>query len=95
MQTEIALSTIEAEYIVLSQNMIDIIAILELIRELRDVYYLSKDKPLINYTLFENNNKALQLAKEPKYRPRSKHIVLKYHNVTQRLIVNYNCLKGL
>ena len=80
MQTEIALSTTEAEYIALSQSMREIIPILEMLHELRNVYDLSKDKPLINCTLFEDNNGALQLAKEPKYRPRTKHIALKYHH---------------
>ena len=83
MQTEIALSTTEAEYIALSQSMREIIPILEMIHELRNVYDLSKDKPLINCTLFEDNNGALQLAKEPKYRPRTKHIALKYHHFRQ------------
>ena len=32
-----------------------IIPILEMIHELKDVYDLSKDKPLINCTLFEDN----------------------------------------
>ena len=77
------MSTTEAEYIALSQSMREIIPILEMIHELRNVYDLSKDKPLINCTLFEDNNGALQLAKEPKYRPRTKHIALKYHHFRQ------------
>ena len=30
--------------------------------------------------LFEDNNGALELARAPKYRPRTKHIALKYHH---------------
>ena len=80
MQTEIALSTTEAEYIALSQSMREVIPLLEMIHELRSIYLLSEDKPIIKCTLFEDNNGALALAKEPKYRPRTKHIALKYHH---------------
>ena len=83
MQTEIALSTTEAEYIALSQSLREIIPLLEMMHELRNVYELAEDKPLINCTLFEDNNGALQLAREPKYRPRTKHITLKYHHFRQ------------
>ena len=54
-----------------------------MLNEIRKVYDISQEKPSINCTLFEDNNGALQLAKEPKYRPRTKHIALKYHHFRQ------------
>ena len=38
------------------------------------------DTPITHSTVFEDNNGALELAREPKYRPRTKHIGIKYHN---------------
>ena len=37
-------------------------------------------KPNVKCTVFEDNNGALELAKAPKMRPRTKHIALKYHH---------------
>jgi len=34
--------------------------------------------PKIHCRVFEDNNEALELAKTPKYRPRTKHINIKY-----------------
>ena len=34
----------------------------------------------IKYAVFEDNNRVLEFAKSPKIRPRTKHIVIKYHH---------------
>lgn len=80
MQTEIALSTTEAEYIALSQAMRDLIPFTTMAAELGTVYSNEKLTPKILCRLFEDNNGALLLAKEHRYRPRTKHIALKYHH---------------
>ena len=80
MQSEIALSTTEAEYIVLSQAMRDLIPFVNILAELQTFYSDQVDKPQILCRLFEDNNGALLLATEQKYRPRTKHISLKYHH---------------
>ena len=80
MQTEIALSTTEAEYIALSQAMRDVIPFMNVLSELQDFYSTKTSKPKILCRLFEDNNGALTMAKEEKYRPRTKHIALKYHH---------------
>jgi hypothetical protein len=79
MQTEIALSTTEAEYIALSQAMRDVIPFANILTELQTFYSDQVSKPQIMCRLFEDNNGALLLATEQKYRPRTKHISLKYH----------------
>lgn len=33
----------------------------------------------MKYTVFEDNNRALEMAKIPKIRPRTKHIGIKYY----------------
>ena len=80
MMTEITLSTTEAEYVALSHSMRDVIPFLDFITEVTNYYELNLDKPHVKCTLFEDNNGALELAKAPKYRPRTKHIALKYHH---------------
>ena len=80
MQTEIALSTTESEYIALSQSLRDVIPFMNVVRELNPLFDSSVPKPTIMCQLFEDNNGALTLAKDPKYRPRTKHIALKYHH---------------
>ena len=80
MQTEIALSTTESEYIALSQAMRDVIPFVNLLTELQSFYADDVSKPRIICKLFEDNNGALLMAKEQKYRPRTKHIALKYHH---------------
>ena len=80
MQTEIALSTTEAEYIALSQAMRDVIPFMNVLSELQSFYSTKTSEPKILCRLFEDNNGALTMAKEEKYRPRTKHIALKYHH---------------
>ena len=80
MQTEIALSTTEAEYIALSQSMRDLIPFCSMAQELGDHYHQLQEAPQILCRLFEDNNGALILAKEHRYRPRTKDIALKYHH---------------
>lgn len=78
MQTEITLSTTEAEYVALSQSMRDVIPFMQIIDEVNSLYSTDDDKAQILCNLFEDNNGAIELAKAPKYRPRTKHIALKY-----------------
>jgi hypothetical protein len=80
LQTEITLSTTEAEYVALSQGMRDVIPFMNIVEEISKNSPFSIPKPIIKSTLFEDNNGALELAKPPKYRPRTKHIALKYHH---------------
>ena len=51
-----------------------------LLEEISEVFHLSKIKPIMHCKLFEDNNGALELAKAPKIRPRTKHISIKYHH---------------
>jgi hypothetical protein len=81
LQTEIALSTTESEYISLSTALRDVIPIMNLIDELRKAGFdYSPSKPKIYCKAFEDNSGALELAKSPKLRPRTKHINIKYHH---------------
>jgi hypothetical protein len=80
LQSEISLSTVEAEYIALSQEMQDIIPFTDHIMEMDGIYEDISPEPSIHCTLFEDNNGALELARAPRYRPHAKHIAIKYHH---------------
>ena len=85
MQTEIALSTSKAEYIALSQSMRDLIPIRSILEELTTILGLQIETPITHSTVFEDNNGVLEVAKEPKYRPRTKHIAIKYHHFREHV----------
>jgi len=81
LQTEVALSTVEAEYITLSQSMRDLLPTQQLLQELQQIFQTPKSKsPTATSTIFEDNAGALQLARCPKMRPRTKHIAVKYNH---------------
>jgi hypothetical protein len=81
LQTEIALSTTESEYISLSTSLREVLPLMELIRELEGAgFVFTKDKPRIYCEAFEDNEGALEMARSPKMRPRTKHINIKYHH---------------
>ena len=85
LQSEISLSTVEAEYIALSQSMRDLIPFLDYIKEMDKIFEQSTDVPQVHCSLFEDNNGALELAKTPRYRPRTKHIAIKYHHFREHV----------
>ena len=80
LQTEIALSTTEAEYIALSQAMRELIPLRRLLLEIITAMKLSGvTDSLIKSTVFEDNNGAIAMATAMKMTPRTKHIAVKYH----------------
>ena len=80
LQTEIALSTMEAEYIALAQAMREVIPTRRMVTYVGEILGLiANAKPIAKSTVFEDNNGALRLATVPKMTPRSKHIAIKYH----------------
>ena len=80
LQTEIALSTTEAEYIALSQSMREVIPFMNLIVEVGNVFPLNNPKPKFHCKVFEDNRSCIRVAESPKFTPRTKHIAIKYHH---------------
>ena len=80
LQSEISLSTVEAEYIALSATMRDLIPFVDQVNELLNIFGENAPEIELNCTLFEDNNGALELATKPRYCPRTKHIAIKYHH---------------
>ena len=81
LQTTIALSTTEAEYMALSTAAREVIYLMSLTEELRQhgVELITK-QPKIQCKVFEDNAGAIELAKLPKLRPRTKHMAIQYHH---------------
>ena len=86
MQTEIALSSTEAEYIALSQAMREVIPIIWLLQEASDQgISFNNSKPKVHCTIFEDNAGAIEIAQVPKMRPRTKHLNIKYHHFREEV----------
>jgi len=80
LQTEIALSTTEAEYIAMSQATRDLIPMKDLLHELASATKLIVGDTITHSTIFEDNRGCVDLANAPKLRLHTKHIGLKYHH---------------
>ena len=80
LQTEVALSTTEAEYIALSHSMRELIPFRNLVLEFQERLKYLPTATNISCKVFEDNNRALKLANKPKFRPRTKYIGIKYHH---------------
>ena len=82
LQTEIALSTMESEYVALSTSCKDLFPIMDLVQEIGSFFDLPvKDRARFHIRIHEDNVGALTLGKlEPRrMTPRSKHYGIKYH----------------
>ena len=81
-QSEIALSTMEAEYISLSTSMRSLIQLRSLLFEMNNIFDLGLKSRLSTIsTVFEDNSacRILATTDPPRLTPRSKHIAIKYH----------------
>ncbi len=86
LQTEIALSSTEAEYIALSTATREIIPLLEFITEAQGYGVpIATTKAQLHCKIFEDNSGAIELAKVPKMRPRTKHLNIKYHHFREHV----------
>jgi hypothetical protein len=80
LQTEIALSTTEAEYIALSRSARDLIPMRNLLAELSNATKLIVGSTIAYCTVFEDNRGCIELVNAPRMCPPTRHIGLKYHH---------------
>ena len=90
LQTEIALSTAEAEYISLSHALREAIPIQSLCKEIDCIFPLHTPTPNFCLTVHEDNLSAIAMAESIKFTPRTKHIAIKYHHFRSRVQCSYN-----
>ena len=94
LQTEIALSTAEAEYIALSSALREVIPLMTVMEEINEVFPLSMNTPDFYCKVWEDNQSCIKMATSQKFTPRTKHIALKYHHFKRyvengRIQINY------
>ena len=80
LQMEIALSTVEAECIALSTSLRELIPMISLLLELKEILQIAETQLQTHCTVFEDNIGAEELPRTEKYRPRTKHIAIKSHH---------------
>ena len=91
LQTEVALSTTEAEYIALSQAMREFIPLRRLLHEVILNMNLSPaPRSTIKSQVFEDNNGAIATAMSVRMSLRTKHIGVKYHFFKSHLHTHSN-----
>ena len=83
LQTEIALSTMEAEYVALSQSMRDVLPMRIKVEQVLKQLNVDMTNVVVYSTAFEDNNGALILATTKKMTLQSKHTAIKYHHFKQ------------
>ena len=89
MQTEIALSTTEAEYIAMSHALCETIPVQNLIKEIHCIFDLPNPMTDFHITLHEDNLSAIAMAESLKFTPRTKHIAIKYHHFCSRVHTSF------
>jgi histone deacetylase 1/2 len=78
LQPLVALSTTEAELIALSTALREVISLMNLLKELRERNVpVPFTKPRVRCRTFEDNAACIEVANEPKLRPRTKHLAVR------------------
>lgn len=89
LQTEVTLSSTESEYTGLSYALRDAIPMMRLLQEFKEQGFQVIDStPKVHCKVFEDNSGALEMAREHKYRPRTKHLNVKLHHFRDYVIRN-------
>ena len=85
-QTITALSTTEAEYTAVSTSLREVIPLMGMLKEATEQgVQIDNLPPKIYCTVFEDNSGALEFARLPKMRPRTKHINQSYHHFREHV----------
>ena len=66
----------------------EVLPLITLIEEIHEAFGIEQTNKNCNtkYTVFEDNNGCIELAKCPKLRPRTKHIGIKYHHFRSKVM---------
>ena len=80
LQTEIALSMAEAEYIALSSSLHEVIPLMTVMNKLNEVFPLLIETSKFYCKVWKDNQSCIAMATSQKFTPRTKHIALKYHH---------------
>ena len=90
LQTEIALSTAEAEYIAMSQALREALPVQGLSKEINCIVPLFTPTTNFCLTVHEDNLSSISMAELLKCIPHNKHIAIKYHHFRSKVKKTYN-----
>ena len=90
LQSEIALSTAEAEYIAMLQSLQETLPLMNLMREIDVIFKLHIPKPRFICKVHEDNQSCIAMVNNPKFLPRTKHIAIKYHHFRRHVQTQSN-----
>jgi hypothetical protein len=90
LQTEIALSTAEAEYIALSHALRETIPMTNLMREMNAIFPLHLPEPKFVLKVKEDNQSCIAMTNNLKFTPQTKQIVIKYHHFWKHSTIHSN-----
>jgi hypothetical protein len=79
LQTEITLSTAEAEYIALSQALRETLPMTNLMKEINVIFPLHLPLPKFVIKVGKDNQSCIAMANNPKFSPCTRHIAIKHH----------------
>ena len=86
LQTEVALSTTEAEYNAMSASLREVIHLMQLVDEAKMLGWATfVGKPVVHCKVYEDNSGALEMARLPKMRPRTKHLCVRLHHFKEHV----------
>jgi hypothetical protein len=86
LQSQVAMSTTEVEYIAMSQSLRDVLPIMFLVNEIKTYgFTVILTIPNVFCKVFQDNSGALELARFPKLHPRTKHINTCYHHFREHV----------
>ncbi len=86
LQQEVALSTTEAEYNALSASLREVIHLMQLVDEAKTLGWDTfVGTPEVHCKVFEDNSGALEWARLPKMRPRTKHLCTRLHHFREHV----------
>jgi len=87
LQTEIALSSTESEYVALSQAARKAKPLMLLIQEMKkEGFNVGCSTPTVKCNLFQDNSDTVYLANSPPMHPRTKHINVKHHHFRSMVV---------
>ena len=87
LQSIVALSTTEAEYVALPTATREAITLMNLLTELRDRHIsILFVKPTICFKIKQDNAVCIEVAKEPKLRSRTKHLAVRLHHFRDHFV---------
>jgi hypothetical protein len=87
MQPLISLSTTEAELQSLSSTLRETLGLMNLLQELQQRGFpIPFTKPTVRCKVYEDNAACIQVATQPKMRPRTKHLSVRLHHFRQHVL---------